>query len=359
MKRNILIPGITIMACALCLAASPAPGGPATRGAAAPPPPAPPPPEEIQAFYQSTTDRDMSGDWETLVADITRNARLQNALSKEKQADITYIRAAVNDGRPAWWNAIKQGQKTQVRANLWAATATATWDPAAKDQLQVTNAANRTVITIHWDQSDMDSAAPAEHGFTRGEVNGRDVWTTIEMARLYGGLTYQNLNSQPQEMQTRVFRYVVFRGVVTTAYYGTPRMRQWAGFLAMDAYVGSHLTNEGFIRIKPLGAMMVAEFAGNQAKYPSIKLPAVRSAENAEGTLARSLMGQLEQVRLTFAEDKALREAVREFAVANQAGVVNTGKITLGNKQIMMLDPAADREAGAERGKWLMEKLAN
>src|SRR4051812_19731037 len=77
-------------------AAAPPRGGtrPATRGAAAVPvvPVAAPAAEEVAGFYQSTVQRYLTGEWAGLVEEITGHLRLQNALSKEQQADITYIK---------------------------------------------------------------------------------------------------------------------------------------------------------------------------------------------------------------------------------------------------------------------------
>src|SRR5579862_3131392 len=69
-------------------------------------------------LYQQLLHEYLTADWDTLAADLTKNTRDIAAFPKDQQADIAYIRQALADGRPAWWNTVKQGKKTQLTSKL-------------------------------------------------------------------------------------------------------------------------------------------------------------------------------------------------------------------------------------------------
>jgi hypothetical protein len=70
-------------------------------------------------------------------------------------------------------------------------------------------------------------------------------------------------------------------------------------------------------------------------------------------------MTQFERTVLPFPEDKSLRDAIRDFALANGTAVYNSGKVTLPNKLLMALDPAADSALAAQRNAWLADEFAH
>lgn len=331
--------------------ATPAGRGAATRGASVPT-------TAAAELYSQIVAKYAGSQWETIGDDLGKSKDIAG-MTKEQQADVTYIRQAVNDGRPAWWNQVKQGRKMQVGARLWQRAVTLVWDPSLDPGIiNMQTSGGQLTFTTSWPASDMDSAVQAEHGFTKGDLAYVQIWGAFEMAEIYSSLSVQRLNTLDQPQKVKLNRFMAFRGTVTAAYFGTPRAQRWAGFLSLDAYLASHLTNDGFIPRKPFGAMLVQEIVSHPSKYPSLRIPRNVNADNAEGAFATNFMNQFERTTLTFAEYKGLREAVKEFALANDTKIYESGKVVLPNKLGMALNPDEDTEMAKLRNKWLMEELA-
>lgn len=69
-------------------------------------------------------------------------------------------------------------------------------------------------------------------------------------------------------------------------------------------------------------------------------MPKTRAADGAEEKLAEHFRGRPEKQGWSVAEDRALREAIKAFAAANDASVYQTGKVTLANRLAISLEPA-------------------
>jgi hypothetical protein len=104
---------------------------------------------------------------------------------------------------------------------------------------------------------------------------------------------------------------------------------------------------------KAAGALFLAEILANPAKYPSIRLPSALSEDGSEEKLAEHVRNKIEKHSWTIAEDKALREAIKSFAAANENGVLQSQKAVLPNKLAVSLDPEADKPLRSKRDAWL------
>ena len=69
---------------------------------------------------------------------------------------------------------------------------------------------------------------------------------------------------------------------------------------------------------KAMGAMFIAEVLSHPKTYPSVKLPKEVPADDTEAALTPFFKDGLGSTPLTFAEDMALREAIKTFAAANE-----------------------------------------
>jgi hypothetical protein len=311
-------------------------------------------------LHAQILDKYIAAKWDTLATDLAKTKDI-NAMTKDQQADVAYVKQAVADGRPAWWDSLKQGRKTIIQTRIWQKTLNLTWDPAlTPGSINMSQTPGGPIaISVNWLSADMDSTEIAEHGFTKGDLAYVGIWGAMEAAQLYGVLSVQQVNNLNEKDRTKLSRFMGFRQAVAAAYYGTPRARRWISFLAFDGYIASHLTNEGFIPRRGLAVMLEQEIVSHPARYPSLRIPRNLTAETAETNLATNLMGQFERTTLTFAEDKALREAVKEFAQANTQTIYAGGKITLPSKLTLPLDPSEDGDGPAKRGTWLLEEIAH
>jgi hypothetical protein len=104
---------------------------------------------------------------------------------------------------------------------------------------------------------------------------------------------------------------------------------------------------------KALAALFMTEVLGNPAAYPSIALPQSVPAKNAEATLALALLHTVEKNPWSFAEDNALRTAVKKFSNVNAMKTYTAGLVTLPNKLTLSLDPASDAPLQPQRDAWI------
>lgn len=333
---------------------------PPSTAAAAGTRPAAPPSTAAAELYSQILDHYLTANWTALPADLAKTKDLAT-LTKDQQADVAYIKQAVIDGRPAWWDAVKQQKKINLATRLWDRNLNTTFDPSLDPGLvNVQQTGTQTSVSLSWLVADMDNPAQAEHGFTKGDLSYVGIWSALETAQLYASLQMQRLAALDQAGKMQLNRFLAFRGSVAAAYYGTPRARRWAAFLACDAYAGAHLNSDGFIPRRPLAVFLEEEIVSHPAKYPSLRLPRNQKPDTVEATLAVNLMGQFERTTLSFPEDKALRDALRDFAGNNGTPIFTTGKVLLPSKLTIPLNPADDADGGATtRGQWLIDEIAH
>jgi hypothetical protein len=315
-----------------------------------------PPSSEL---FSQIIEKYMAGDWDALESDLAQHAGEIAKLSKQEQADIAYIRQALAECHPSWWKQIKTGQRVPIRATVWQHPVSMTYENGPAFNIKLTSVGSQISMTAIWPAADVDSGASAEHGFTKGDLTNGGIWALIEQGEIWMAMTPEKVARMNAGEKTQFNHFSAFRGNLAAAYYGTPRARQWIAFLSLDAYAGSHTREESFIVRKPLGAMLVAEVASHRERYPNLNAAPGAGGGNREGgggleqRLANVLMGQFERRKLTFTEDRALRDAIKAFALANGTPVYSSGKITFSNKLQMALDPAGDTELSNLRDAWL------
>ncbi len=131
--------------------------------------------------------------------------------------------------------------------------------------------------------------------------------------------------------------------------------------LSLDAFAEHYAKKQTFIPRKPFGAMVMAEIVGHPWKYPSIRIPnnVQGGGGNSEQKLAASFMTQVERTVLPLAEDRALRDAIKEFGMANMNSVITSGQVKLSNKLTIELDPEKDADELAKRNSWLVQQMAH
>jgi len=312
--------------------------------------------DEPADVYSRICQEYLDGKWDALEADL-RAVKKPAGLSASQQADIAYIRQTVAECRPPWWAQTKAGQKVAIRPVVWGQPLNLTYDPAGQGGVQVQFTGNTMSLTISWPPVEMDNPAQAEHGYTKGELNNLGVWANLGMAKVWSQTPPQALVGMSEADKLRLLRCQDFRGNVTGLYYGMPRARRWGEFLYLLSWLEKYAKMQTVYCRKAAGAMFLAEVAANPGKYPSLPLPKTLAAENAEEKLAEYYRKLIEKKGWTVAEDRSLREALKKFAAANDLSVYKTETVTLPNKLVVALDPAADAALRPKRDAWLKARF--
>ena len=312
--------------------------------------------DEPADAYARICQEYLDGKWDAVDTDL-RTVKKPVGLSSAQQADLTYIRQTLAECRPAWWAQTKAGQKCAIRPVVWGTPLGLTYDPAGQGGVQVQFSGNTSVLTVSWPAKEMDNPNQAEHGFTKGELNNLGVWATLGMAKVWSQTPAQALVGMSEADKTRLLRCQDFRGNVTGLYYGIPRARRWGEFLYLLSWLEKYAKMPTVYSRKAAGAMFLAEVVANPAKYPSLPLPKTLEGENAEEKLAEYYRKMIEKKGWTVAEDRALRDVLKKFAAANDLSVYQTESVTLPNKLVVALDPAADVSLRPKRDAWLKARF--
>jgi hypothetical protein len=292
----------------------------------------------------------LDGKWEQLEIDLAAT-RGPAGLNPAERADVDAVRRAMAECRPPWWKVIKAGKKVNFQPVVWG------HGFAGKASVQMSYVGSASHVTLMWDAADMDNPAPAEHGFSKGELNDLAVWLNLGTAQGWGEISIGsqvNLNADARLLLTR---YLAFRANVTGAYYGGPRARRWALWLDLAAWQEKYAQMEAVMSRRAVGAMFAAEVVGHPDRYPSIHLPDALPDTGAEEKLVGQLKPWIEKHGLTLPEDQALRDALKAFAAANTGNVRRSGKVILPNGLAVAMDPQPDKTEAEKRDAWLKDHL--
>jgi len=306
--------------------------------------------------YARLVDEYMQGKWDDLEKDLApRNTDL-STLTAAQKADVQYLRATFSECRPPWWRQAKQGQEFNFEPVVWGRSLRASFDPDQTSAINLSYTNGQASLTLKWDIQDMDSAAKAEHGFSKGELNDLDVWRAIGMAEGWARVPVESLVNMSDAAKTQLNRYLDFNANVVGVYYATPRARRWGLWLFCAAYLNKYSAMVTVNSRKAVGSMFLGEVVEHRAKYPSIKLPDL-PGEKIEENLCIQLKNNIEKHPWTLAEDRSLRAALKDFAAFNQRSLLQTGVVRLPNGLPLALDPSADQSDQVARDEWLKRAL--
>lgn len=307
--------------------------------------------EAAGGLYDRIISLYMNDKWGDLQQELASKTRELGGLTPVQKTDIAYIRQAVADGRPAWWNEAKAGQSFNFRPVVWGQPLFATFDPNGRG-MNINFEQDRAVVTFSWKIDEMDNTDHAEHGFSKGELSHLGVWMNMGGAHAWVNIPLQMQANMDEQRKAQLSRYLDFRSNITGAYYSAPRSRRWGLWLCLAAHMEKYSKMPTVMARKAEAAMFIAEVLSKPAKYPSIKLPDSLSAENAEEKLSLFLKDKIEKQAWTFAEDKLIRDALRAFAAANDRTVVQTGTVRLPSGVLVSLDPVVDQANRLRRDAW-------
>jgi len=308
--------------------------------------------------YDNLVSEYMAGSWDELASDLKASYGQPNTLTAAQKTDVRYINQTLAECRPAWWKACKAGKRTQVRASIFGLPVSGLYDPEQKQGMNVRFSEHTQQVAFGWAADDMDNPAPAQHGFSKGELGAGGIWSTLGMTASYIPLPFQSLINLTEADRIKLTCKLDFRGNLAAAYYGNPRTRQWWFFLALDYYKPEYQRSPIVMSRRALAAMFVAELAAHSAQYPSIELPPGLGSDDIEQKLVAAVHDRIETHGWTLAEDKLIREATRAFALANASVMRTGGPVKLGNGLLVSLEIADDPPLQLKRDQWLEQQLA-
>jgi hypothetical protein len=349
--------GWTLIVCltaATATAATDAPKAGAAKTTAAAPTKA-----DALELYNKIVGEYLQGDWEALDKDFRAPAREFGLMTPAQKQDIAYVHQVLAECRPPWWVQVKAGQAGPFRATVWDQPLTIVFDPKGKGGISISNKGGGAEITASWTPAGVENPAQAEHGFTVGDLVAVGIWQNMGMAATNAGVS-------PQEFQAlcataadkaRFQAFINFRDFLTAVYYGTPGSRRWQVWLSLHAFGGEAGKDPNNAPIRAIGSWYLAEVLQNPSKYPSVKLPEKLSGDGAEELMAAYLKSKMVRDEWTLAEDKTLREATKQFAIANDKSVLQYLKVMLPNRLVFSFRKEEDAILLSKRDAWIKQQL--
>jgi hypothetical protein len=299
----------------------------------------------------------LSGNWESLEKSIAPTNKSLNKLTSSQNLDIKYIRESLAECRPAWWKLCKANQEINFRPSIWGKTMIASFDPGAKNNLNINFANGQASMTFMWAPQDMDNPAEAEHGFSKGDLSDLNVWQLIGSAGALAVVPIEQQVNLPEAGKLKLQRYMDLDGNLTGVFYATPKARRWGLWVDLAGYLNGYAALPTVNSRKAIGSMFLAELVANRAKYPSIKLAEKLPDDGIEENLCIALKNSIEKNPWTLAEDRRIRDAIKAFALLNQKDLLQTNRVKMPNGLIMSLDPAGDGANQTARDSWLKKML--
>ena len=300
------------------------------------------------ALYDRILTQYFAGDWDELNAQLTANIREVSTLPPAQKADIDYIRKTIAECRPAWWKIIKAGARSNSAPSSGAipspqagnkAPASRTWASTmlGRTRLLRSIGTQRTWTTPRW-SAKWNSPRAKRWMKPSGRV-GKGCKLGGNRPALAAWLERRGPNA--------LSRYLEFRSYVTSAYYTAPAPAD--GLCGNPSPAGSHEYDKDANQMvrKTVAILFNEEVLAHPEIYKTVPRPKEPPADGAESKMVWELQEWMRPDELSLAEEKSFRDALKNFATANELKVRTTGRVMLPNGLAVSLDPAADKPLAA------------
>jgi hypothetical protein len=308
----------------------------------------------------------MSGDWITLAADLAAKEKEIAALPAGNLADLTYIKQTVAECRPTWWDDIKKGKTNKFTQVVFKQPVNIRFQPAPEIGYKGIDANGpQPIMKLEWPNTEMDSRKPMDmseinmgggspHDFVHGDSINMDIWGQIGSMSCAARMGVDTMSQMSADDFLRLNRYSHFMNYVTAGYYGIPTTRRLVFFASCNA-LEAQLDHNDWRYTRPIAAALLIEMRLHPEQYKSLFEPnrfyVDDNPKNYEHSQATSASNQLRAFPVTLAEDRRLREILKNLAEANTNWEVS--KIALPNKLSLDLDPEKGAQSDAERVAFL------
>ena len=157
------MPRLSISICCLLLLASSAGK---VRAADGPPP----------FSYQQLADDYLAGDWTALESSFSTTPVKSPPFRLDQAADVVYMRQVLAECHPAWWAQTKAEKKVPIQTTIWGRTLNVIYDRSIPNEIYLQSNNGQQILSVNWSTADMDNPAPAEHGFSKGDLASLGDW---------------------------------------------------------------------------------------------------------------------------------------------------------------------------------------
>ena len=223
---------------------------------------------QTNGLYQQIVDAYLDGKWDEVELGLLAPPEKFATLNARELEDIAYIRLAREECHPPWWNLCKVGQKVQFRPVVWGKTLNVTYVPEGQRGVQAQYHNADVSFTATWLAAEMDSPAPFEHGFTKGELNAVEVWAMLGTARVWSQTSGRMLAGLGEKEKLRMTRREDLRSDLTAGLLRLPQNRSRSLLVDLMSWTDKKYADLPVAGSrKAVGAMFLAEVLADPANY--------------------------------------------------------------------------------------------
>ncbi|HEY4329692.1 MAG TPA: hypothetical protein VGN88_08140 [Phycisphaerae bacterium] len=316
-------------------------------------------------MYKDFMRRYLAGDWEKLAADLSARDRDIKGLPVENAANLAYVKEAVIEGRQPWWDAVKGGKAVPFKATVWKKEVNVAYSNAA---VKFAGPAAAQTVAMSWPKDSMDSfdaMSLSDVGLMMGGGNFRKgdginqlIWSYMGYGEMYTTVGADKIKAFSAAEKAQFGVYMGFWSTVTAAYYGTPPARRLIMVQALASFEQVNDQRPDWLGKRPIGTSVLIEMKTHKALYKSVEIMQIigldkgaKDGHEFEMLLAKPVVLGMSGAKLTFEEDKALREVFKTLAESNTTW--NVPKLSLPHDLSYDLNVENDLPLAAERRKYL------
>src|SRR5258708_22283810 len=133
----------------------------------------------------------MNGKWQDLEKDLAAKKPEIDRFTGVEAGDMKYIRQTMAECRPVWWAKCKENQLFEFRPVVWGHALRASYDPTQALEWNIKFNSDIAFVSFKWNTGDMDSAAEAEAGYSKGDLCDWKIWQVMGSAEADAMVPFQ------------------------------------------------------------------------------------------------------------------------------------------------------------------------
>ena len=352
---------VSLIVAALCCSAAPpaaaqgAAGGEADLKLAA------------ESYFEKITDQYMHSDLAEFEASLKLYSRHARHLTGPQRADVTYMRGACKEYRPAWWKYTKYSKNITFTATIWDRSFKANYMPSEMMGFQmpvgIDERTGRFQVVVSWQPHKVDSPEEYEgryekaHRLTEGDVAEAIVWHELGHNYITQGLHASLIIKLYSDHRLLFQALQEFYADMTAMYHCSPQGRKATMMIRTPELSWNDVNDPHMRAAHAIGAYLLANVLADVSAWPSFRLPTKVPTEGVERNTILYMYQHIDP-RYTLAEDRALREMVGKFLRTQGASILRKhGTVRLPSGQEFILTTAQDRANQAQRDAWVKAEL--
>ena len=328
---------------------------------------------DTQAIYDDVVDQYMHSNWGEFQTSMKSLVKHSRHLTAEQRSEIGYMRRALKDFRPKWWDNTKSSKNISFDAEIWGKAIKANYMPSEVTGMEfpvdIDERTGRFRTIVTWQPHKVDSTKPLldrwgdssslhqAHQLTEGDLAEAIVWHELGHNYVTQGLPATQVIKLYQDYRLLFSALQEFYADMTALYHCSPQGRKTTMLLRTTELRWNDVNDPHVRAAHGIAAWVLAHVLSDVEKWPSFRLPDKVPQKDVEQTTMLYMYKNIDP-GYTLAEDRALRDMVGRFIRTKGADILRKkGAFKLPNGLEFKIMTAEDRANQTKRDAWIKEHL--